>query len=81
MARGADMVRGTHAHATRHARPHGRAARAHTKLRWRHVARTRGRGHASPRGRLHGTMWQEGAGKWRAHGLVGPGNNIGAVMQ
>ena len=35
MARGANMARGTRAHATRHARPHDRAARAHAVPRWR----------------------------------------------
>ena len=35
------------------------------------VARTRGVGHASPRRCPGGAMWQ-GAGIWRAHGLVGP---------
>ena len=31
----ADMARGTRADATRHARPHGRAARGHVRRRWR----------------------------------------------
>ena len=57
MARGADVTRGTRADAMRHARPRGRAARAHAELKWRHVARTRGRGHASPRGRPGGATW------------------------
>ena len=35
MARGADVARGTNADVTRHARPHGRAARAHAARRWR----------------------------------------------
>ena len=39
MAREADVARGTRADATRHARPYGRAARAHARLKWRgHVA-------------------------------------------
>ena len=55
MAHGADVARGTRADTTRHARPRGRAARAHAAGKRRtggaQVARTRGRGHASPRGR------------------------------
>ena len=35
MARGADVARGTRADATHHARPRGRAARAHAARRWR----------------------------------------------
>ena len=35
MARGADMARRTRVDATRHARPCGRAARAHAAHRWR----------------------------------------------
>ena len=54
VARRADMARGTHVDATRHARPRGRAAQAHAALRWRKVARTSGRGHASPHGRPRG---------------------------
>ena len=38
--RGADVVRGTHADATRHARPRGRATRRSGGARWRgHIAR------------------------------------------
>ena len=63
------MARMTRADATRHARPHGRATRAHAARKCAQVARTRVRGHAdarvAPRGR--------GARIWRAHGLVGPG--------
>ena len=32
--------------------------------------------HVDARG---GATWRMRAGRWRAHGLVGPGNNIGAV--
>ena len=42
MWRGLDVARGTHADATRHARPRGRAVRARVRRRWRigrkHVA-------------------------------------------
>ena len=34
MARGADVVRGTRTDVTRHARPRGRAVRAHAARRW-----------------------------------------------
>ena len=50
VARRADMARGTRADVTRHARPRGRAARAHATLRWCKVAQTRVRGHTSPPG-------------------------------
>ena len=57
-----------------------------------HVAAPRGptcwggtdawQGHASPRERPGGAMWHEWwAGRWWAHGLVGPGKSIGAVTQ
>ena len=56
MAREADVVRGTRADATRHARPCGRAARAHAGPRWRgHVAgatRVHTDARAAPRGRV-----------------------------
>ena len=71
------MVRGTRVDATRHARPRGRAARTHIARRWRGRVAGATRVHADarvvPRGR--------GAGIWRAHGLVGPGNRIGVVTQ
>ena len=35
MARGADVVHGTRADATRHARPRGKAEQAHATRRWR----------------------------------------------
>ena len=66
MAQEADMAQGTRADATRHARPHGRATRAHADLRWRNVQRTRGMGYASPRGRPGGATWQGG---WQVKGL------------
>ena len=81
MARGADVAHGTRADATRHTRPRDRAERAHVELRWCHVVRMRGRGQASPHERPGGATLQEGADKWRAHGLVGPGNRIGAVAK
>ena len=59
------MARGTSADATRHARPHGRAARAHAARRCAQVTRTRGRSHASPRGCPGGDMWQGG---WQVKG-------------
>ena len=62
----------------------GHVAKPHEptrKPRWRERTRTHGRGHASPRKRPGGTTWhEEGAGKWKAHVLVGPSNSIGAVM-
>ena len=58
-----------------HASPHG-------EPRWSEWTRTRGRGHASPRGCPRGChVASEGAGIRRAHGLVGPGEIIGAVTQ
>ena len=48
---------------------------AHARRRWRgHVAG----GHADAR---EGRHMARRAGSWRAHGLVGPGNRIGAVTQ
>ena len=60
IAREADVARGTCADATRHARPRGRAARAHTGPRWR--------GHMAGATRVHagawgGATWQSGAGR------------------
>ena len=55
-ARKANVARGTRADATRHAGPHGRAARAHVRHRWRtgrrHVAWAT-RVHADARERHH----------------------------
>ena len=46
-----------------------------------HRARTRGRRpRGSTRTPVWGATWQ-GVGIWRAHGLVGPGESIGAVTQ
>ena len=71
------MARGTCADVTWHTRSRDRAARAQVvpcgmdawqgpcESRW-----TPGWAHVA-----------RGAGKWRAHGLVGPGNRIGAVTQ
>ena len=60
-------------------RPRGRAAHGPREVR---VARTRGR---RPRGStwtpVRGATWQGGADSWRAHGLVGPSNRIGAITQ
>ena len=60
-------------------RPRGRAAHGPREAQ---VARTRGR---RPRGSMwmpvRGATWQGGVGCWRAQGLVGPGDRIGAVMQ
>ena len=51
--RGADVACGTRTDATRHARPRGRATRAHAWRRWRtgraQVLQTRGRDHADAR--------------------------------
>ena len=59
------MARGTPTDATRHARPRGRAARAHVRRRWRtgrgHVAG----GHAGPRRCPGGATWQRG---WHVKG-------------
>ena len=65
MASEADVARGTRVDATRHARPRGRAARAHAARRCAQVARTRGVGHASPRRRSGGATWQGG---WQVKG-------------
>ena len=83
MASRADVAHGTRADATRHARPCGRLARGpHGEHRWPELMRTRGRGHASPRGCLRGChVASEEAGIWRAHRLVGPSEMIGAVTQ
>ena len=44
------------------------------------MTRTCGRGNPSPRGHTRGHhMASEEDGIWRAHGLVSPGNRIGAV--
>ena len=66
------MARGTHADATWHTRPRGRAARgpreAQVARGWReHVEG----GHASPRERPGGTTWQGG---WQVNdqGVSGP---------
>ena len=37
--------------------------------------------HTGPRRRPCGAPRGRGVGSWRAHGLVGPGNMIGAVTQ
>ena len=53
MAWGANVACGTRADATRNARPRGRAARGpHWVPRWPELTQTRGKGHASPCGRL-----------------------------
>ena len=77
------MAHGTRTDATRHARPRGRAAHGpRGEPRWPELTRTRGKGHASPRGCPRGHhMASEEAGIWRTHGLVGPGEYIGAVTQ
>ena len=60
------MAQRTRADAMRHARPRGRAARVHAV-----------QGGADAWQGLHESMRTprgvRGAGKWRAHGLVGPG--------
>ena len=79
----ADVARGTRADAMRHARPPVKAERGpRGEPEWPKLTRTRGRGHASPRGRPRGHHVASGeAGIWRAHGLVGPGEIIGPVTQ
>ena len=74
MTRGADVARGTRAHATRHTTPRGRAARAHAAHGWRTSGADAWQGpHESTRTPEGGATWREGAGIWRAHGLVGRG--------
>ena len=77
------MARETCADATRHARLRGRAARGpRGEPKWPELTRMLGRGHASPHGCLRGHHVVSGkAGIWRAHGLVGPGEIIGAETQ
>ena len=79
--READVARRTRTDATRHARPRGRAYEAHAARRWRgwrgHVTGI----HAGPRKCPCGVPSGRGVGSWRTHGLVGPGNMIGAVTQ
>ena len=68
MVHGADMARRTHADATRHARPCGRAARAHAARKWR----TGGTQGVRTRGRPHESTWMPG---WHhvARGMAGDG--------
>ena len=76
------VARGTRADATWHARPRGRAAWAHAEPRWREGGADSWHG---PRKSTQTPGWHhvasEGASRWRAHGLVGPGWSIGAVTQ
>ena len=83
VASSADVARRTRADATPHARLRGRAARGpRGEPRWPELTQTRGRGHATPPERPMGRhMVSEEAGIWRAHGLVGLGEYIGAVTQ
>ena len=74
VARGCDVAQ----------RPRAGPRVAHARRRWRgwhkHVAGGNAI-HAGPRGRPCGAPRGRGVGSWRAHGLVGPGNMIGAVTQ
>ena len=73
---------GTRPDATWHARPRGSATRAHESAcvarRWRGCV-------AGPRESTRTPRWhhmaESQAGRWWAHGLVGPGKSIGAVTQ
>ena len=63
-ARRPDVARGTCADATWHARPHGRAARAHVRHRWR-----TGHGHVAwPRESRWTPGWPHVAGSWQVTG-------------
>ena len=78
------MARGTRGDATWHPRPHGRATRAHVGslggLSGCERVAGATRVHANAPGEGGGRhMASEGAGMWRAHGLVGLGDSIGAV--
>ena len=66
------MARGTHADATRHARPRGRATRALREAQVVHRARTRGAGHASPRGRPCGAPRGERGRQVKGPRVSGP---------
>ena len=58
------MARGTGTDATWHARPRGKAARAHMVPGWRGGGADAWQGHVSPPGRPGGATWQcERAGK------------------
>ena len=62
-----DVARGTRADVTWHARPRGRAARAHAAPMWRRGGADAWQGHMSPRGRPGRAMrHEEGASRWRA---------------
>ena len=78
MARGADVVHGTRADATRHARPRVRAAHGpRGEPEWPELTPMRDSDHARPRIRLRGHHVASGeAGIWRAHELVGAGEII-----
>ena len=71
VARKADVAYETRADATLHARPRGRAARAHVRHRWCTGRKQVAGGHAGPRERPSGAMWQKG---WQVKGqrVIGP---------
>ena len=65
-------------------RPRGRAAHGPREEQVARVARTRGRRpRRSTRMPVRGATWREGGGvgNWRAHGLVDPSKEFGAVTQ
>ena len=63
----ADVAHGIRSDATRHARPRGRAARAHVRRRLRTGRGHMAGGHAGPRGRPCGAPRDRGVGICRAH--------------
>ena len=70
MAHGVDVAGGTRVDETRHVRPRGRAARAH-------VVQGGVDAWQGPHESTRTPRWchsVRGVGKWRAHGLVGPGD-------
>ena len=50
---------------------------AHGANTWQEATRV----HESTRTPVWGATWHERVGIWRAHGLVGPGKIVGAVMR
>ena len=77
MTRGVDVAHGTRADATWHARPRGSVTRTHV-LRWHERVAGPCKSTLTP-GCRHVVVWE--AGRWWAHGLVGPSKSIGAVTQ
>ena len=65
MARGADVARGTYTDTTRHARPRGRAARAHAARRW-HAGAHRRRRRMAGATQVHADAWVAPHGRGHA---------------